>query len=65
MYEKTKVLISSEELAQRWGISINTVRTWVCQKRIPYHKVGRLVKFHIGSLENDWLKVRRIDPIKV
>jgi len=62
--ESKRILISTDELAERWGISINTVRAWVCQRRIPYHKVGRLVKFHIGSLEGEWLKVRRIDPIK-
>jgi len=62
--QQSRTLISSEELAQRWGISVNTVRSWVCQRRIPYHKLGRLVKFNIALLESDWLKSGYMTPIE-
>ena len=61
--QQSRTLISANELAHRWGISVNTVRSWVCQRRIPYHKLGRLVKFNIEALESDWLQLGYMTPI--
>ena len=38
-------LISASEIAERLGIQCQTVYLWVRQKRIPFYRVGRLVKF--------------------
>jgi len=38
-------LISANDLAERLGIQCQTVYLWVRQKRIPFFRVGRLVKF--------------------
>jgi len=38
-------LISANEIAERLGIQCQTVYLWVCQRRIPFYRVGRLVKF--------------------
>ena len=38
-------LISANEIAERLGIQCQTVYLWVRQKRIPFYRVGRLVKF--------------------
>jgi excisionase family DNA binding protein len=37
-------LISANEIAERLGIQCQTVYLWVRQKRIPFYRVGRLVK---------------------
>ena len=38
-------LISANEIAAVLGIQCQTVYLWVRQKRIPFYRVGRLVKF--------------------
>jgi excisionase family DNA binding protein len=38
-------LISANEIATVLGIQCQTVYLWVRQKRIPFYRVGRLVKF--------------------
>src|SRR5947207_4549990 len=38
-------LISATEIAAVLGIQCQTVYLWVRQKRIPFYRVGRLVKF--------------------
>ncbi len=38
-------LISANEVAERLGIKCQTVYLWVRQRRIPFYRVGRLVKF--------------------
>ena len=53
-----KRFIGIQELADLLGISKNTVYSWTCQKRIPYLKVGRLVKFDRGDIEG-WIKGRK------
>ena len=40
-----KTLISAMEIADVLGIQCQTVYLWVRQKRIPFYRVGRLVKF--------------------
>jgi excisionase family DNA binding protein len=38
-------LISASEIATRLGIQCQTVYLWVRLKKIPFYRVGRLVKF--------------------
>ena len=48
-------LIGVKEAAQYTGLSVYTVYTMVSQRRIPYVKVGRLVKFDVALLDN-WIR---------
>jgi excisionase family DNA binding protein len=57
-----KRFIDVEDLAQYFGISPNTVRFWVWQRKIPYHKIGRLVKFDLKEVEN-WAEKTRIEVL--
>ena len=54
---KQKEILSSEEAADFLGISINSSYEWVSQKRVPYMKVGGLLKFKTEHLEK-WLEKR-------
>ena len=54
-----KKLISSKELSDYLGVSLNTIRSWVWMKRIPYLKLGRLVRFDMNTIEA-WLKDRAV-----
>lgn len=53
------VLLSIAEVSQKLRIKANTLYSWVNQRKIPYLKVGRLVKFDSKDIEN-WLNAQKI-----
>ena len=55
-------LISVNEAAVYTGLSPHTIYTMVSQRRIPYVKVGRLVKFDEGMLQA-WIKQHTVMPM--
>lgn len=54
--------VGVDELAVYLDISLNTVYTWVCLKKVPYIKMGRLVKFDLVEIEK-WVRQKRIEEI--
>jgi excisionase family DNA binding protein len=50
-----KRFLSMNECSEFLGITKGTLYVWVCHKKIPYLKIGRLVKFDIQEIER-WLK---------
>jgi excisionase family DNA binding protein len=57
-----KRFLSIQELSEYLGVRKGTVYVWVCQRRIPYLKIGKLVKFDMREIEN-WLKNKRIEEL--
>ena len=55
-------LMSVREAAAYIGLSPHTVYGMVSQRRIPYVKVGRLVKFNQATLDA-WLKQHTVMPM--
>lgn len=55
-------LIDVAEAAQYTGLSVHTVYTMVSQRRIPYVKVGRLVKFDVPMLDA-WIQRNTVMPM--
>jgi DNA binding domain, excisionase family len=53
--------LSPSELSRYLGLSLNTIYTWVNQRKIPYIKVSRLVKFKISEID-DWMRTMRVAP---
>jgi excisionase family DNA binding protein len=51
-------LMSIDQLAQRLGITVRHVRRLVAERRVPYYKVGRLVRFDPEEI-GEWLSDRR------
>ena len=47
----TPRLISIHEASTYTGLSVDTLYKMVNQRRIPYVKMGRLVKFDLGLLD--------------
>jgi len=47
--------LSVDEIAEHLGVSKDTVYTWVNERGMPGHKVGRLWKFKIGEVD-DWVR---------
>lgn len=58
-----KRFIGPDELARYLDIKIGTVYSWVCLRRIPFVKMGRLVKFDLKDIDK-WLQHYRQEPHK-
>ncbi len=46
-----KRLLTVKEASEYLGIKVNTLYSWVSQKKIDYVKMGRLTKFDIRVLD--------------
>jgi excisionase family DNA binding protein len=63
MRERTfKRLYNITEAAEYTGLSPHTIYTMFSQHRIPFVKVGRLVKFDLELLDK-WIKQQTVMPI--
>ncbi len=56
-------LIGIGSASQLLGVSSGTLYVWVCQKKIPYVKIGRLTKFDPNDL-NAWIQDRKVAPFE-
>ena len=54
-------LLDIDGLADRLGVGERFVRRMVEERRIPYLKIGRLVRFDIGEVE-EWIGSKRVEP---
>jgi excisionase family DNA binding protein len=43
--------VSAEEIAAHLGVTKDTVYTWIADKAMPAHKVGRLWKFQASEVD--------------
>lgn len=57
-----KRFVGITDLAQYLGLTKGTLYVWVCQRRIPYLKIGKLVKFDIIEIDQ-WLKDKRVKEL--
>jgi len=55
------VLIDVKETADYLGCTVSTLYSWVSQKKIPYVKIGRLVKFDQCDIDA-WIEERKVKP---
>lgn len=58
---KVAQLLDINEAAARIGLSVSCLYTWVSQKRIPYLKLGRCVRFDSRDIDK-WLNSQRVEP---
>lgn len=56
--------LSVEEISQYLGISKDTVYTWINNKNMPAHKIGRLWKFKRDEVDT-WVRDGKTRDIKV
>ena len=55
-----KLLINVKQLSESTGLSVFTLYSWINQKRIPYVKVGRLVRFDPKKIEK-WIERKTVE----
>ena len=48
------------EIAQYLGVSVNTIRSWVWLRKIPWFKIRGLVRFDLKEIDQ-WMKGQRIE----
>jgi excisionase family DNA binding protein len=56
-------LIDSTEVATRLGTTQRHVRRLVAERRIPFVKVGRLVKFDVAQVEA-WVEQNTVPAVR-
>jgi excisionase family DNA binding protein len=54
-------LLKPEEAAERLNVSLRFIRRLCHERRVPYTKVGRLVRFDPDELDA-WIAAHRIVP---
>jgi excisionase family DNA binding protein len=53
-------LLTPEELAEILGISVYTVYQYTSKRRIPYIKIGKLIRFSETEIE-EWLQANTLE----
>ena len=54
-------MLNIEQVAERLGTSPRFVRRLVAERRIPFNKVGRHVRFHTADVEQ-FIQAGRVEP---
>jgi excisionase family DNA binding protein len=57
-------LLTVPELAMRLKVEVRFVRRLVAERRIPFTKVGKFVRFHRRDVDT-FLAEGRVEPIRV
>jgi excisionase family DNA binding protein len=52
MNEAVDEYISKTEMAKRMDVSTRTIETWMRERKVPFEKIGRTVRFHWGDVRN-------------
>jgi len=47
--------VSIDEISEHLGVKKDTIYKWVARKKMPAHKVGRLLKFQIKEVDR-WIR---------
>ena len=63
MGEGKHKLVNVPKAAAYLGIQVSTLYQWASQKRIPYCKSGRLLKFDLNDLDQ-FIEKSRVKPVR-
>jgi excisionase family DNA binding protein len=58
----TRRLLNIKEVGEYLGIGKDTIYSQVSQRRIPYVKIGRLLKFDLKAID-EWIAQKTIMPM--
>ena len=59
-----KLLIDTKELSNLLGVSEKTLYGWVHQRKIPFLKMGGLLRFDLGDIEK-WIQKKKVQPSRL
>lgn len=60
IFGETRALLTIERVAERLGVTVRHVRRLVAERRIPYMKWGKLLRFDSAAIEQ-WLEACSIE----
>lgn len=52
MTDTLQKLVQFKDVAEHFDVSVQTVRTWVRENKIPFQKIGKVYRFKISDIEN-------------
>ncbi len=52
------------ELSEYLGIPVGTLYSWTSMRKIPYCKMGKVLRFDLQAIEG-WIREREIKPHKI
>ncbi|KPJ57908.1 MAG: hypothetical protein AMS16_00450 [Planctomycetes bacterium DG_58] len=58
---EVKRFLNVKQLSELLAIAPTTIYQWVREERIPYHRLGRLVRFAEDDIDS-WLRKRQQNP---
>jgi excisionase family DNA binding protein len=47
--------LTIEELASHLRLAVQTIRRWVLNREIPFHKIKKVIRFRLSEIEN-WIE---------
>lgn len=50
--------LSVKELAEYMGFNEQTIYHWIAQRKIPFYKIGKAVRFSVNEIQ-DWVNKYR------
>lgn len=53
--DKSTKLVQIKDVAEHFDVSVQTVRTWVREKKIPFLKLGNVYRFRLKDIEESLL----------
>ena len=56
-------LLDISQTSKMLGVSVNTLYSWVNQKKIQHFKIGRLLKFNRRYLE-EWINKQMVEVVE-
>jgi len=59
-----KLLIDIKEISNLLGVSEKTLYGWVHQRKIPFLKMGGLLRFDLSDIEK-WIQKKKVQPSKL
>ena len=59
--EPQRRLVTIQEASKFLSVSVSTLYGWAWQRRIPFVKLGRAVRFDIGDLEK-FIEKNKLNP---
>ena len=60
---KRQALLDIEGAAEQLNVSPRFIRRLVEERRVPFYKVGKFVRFDPKDLDG-WLNDRRVEPVR-
>lgn len=55
------MIMDIDQLSKKLRVSVSGIYTWVNQRKIPFVKVGRLIRFDSDEIDK-WLKEKKVEP---